>query len=59
MSYRDKLLSLQFPKVKSVPVRSKDTGEVVGEQHYHTNGTVGATIEAGVTRVGTQAHPIG
>lgn len=49
-----KLKSLQFSKVQTVTVKDRETGRVLGEQHKHLNGDVGATIRAEVTNVGTQ-----
>lgn len=45
--FRKKLESLQFTKVRSKKVVDKETGVVLGEQHYHRDGSVGATVLAG------------
>lgn len=50
----NKLKSLQFSKVQTVTIKDRDTGRVLGEQHKHLNGDVGATVRAEVTHVGTQ-----
>jgi len=44
--FTEKIRSLQFTKVRSKKVKDKETGVILGEQHYHRDGSVGATVIA-------------
>lgn len=44
MDFKEKLKSIQFSKVQTKTVKDKETGQILGEQHYHLNGSVGATV---------------
>lgn len=44
LTFRDKLRSLQFPRVRNVTVKDRETGLTLGIQHHHVNGSMGATV---------------
>lgn len=53
-SFKAKLRSLQFTDVRSKTIKDRETGRITGEQHYHRNGSVGATVMPEVTVVGAK-----
>lgn len=56
--FSDKLRTLQFAKVITRKVVDRETGRVLGEQHYHINGSVGATVHAEVGNASVQAQEL-